>query len=130
MSNHEALAAELYRALAAGDRTTLTEILHPDFTGQITAGMPLDLGGTYTGADDMRRNFWGTLARHFHARAEPESMHPLVDGGLLVIGRYTGTARTGGELDAAFAHLLRFDGERVIMLRQFTDTLRWARALE
>ncbi|MBB2504944.1 nuclear transport factor 2 family protein, partial [Amycolatopsis echigonensis] len=125
------LAASLYDALARGDRDLLSELLHPDFVGRTTAGLPMELGGTYHGAEQMRREFWGGIARHFVARAEPASFHPLDDDSLLVVGTYTGKAKaSGGVLDAEFQHILSFDGDRISGLVQLTDSERWHEALD
>lgn len=124
------VARTLYDALAAGDADTLGDLLHPDFVGETTEGLPLDLGGRHSGPEAMRRDFWWAIGRHYRARAEPERMLPLADGGLVVLGRYTGSARDGGvPLDAAFAHVLHFDGDRIVRLAQYTDSARWAAAL-
>ncbi|MFF0449903.1 enoyl-CoA hydratase-related protein [Streptomyces sp. NPDC004609] len=123
-------ARRLYDALADGDHEALAEVLDPGFRGHASEGLPLDLGGVHTGPDRMRRDFWGRIARHFRARAEPREFHRVDDGRLLVIGRYTGEGRTSGApLDASFVHLLRFTGHRIAELVQYTDTARWARAL-
>ncbi|GGN19927.1 hypothetical protein GCM10011578_050040 [Streptomyces fuscichromogenes] len=127
----EAVAAELYRALARSDRKRLDEILHPAFEGRTTEGLPLGLGGTYRGPDAMRREFWGRIARSYDARAEPAEYRHLDDGHLLVTGRYVGEARQGGgKLDAEFLHLLSFAERRITGLVQLTDSARWAAALQ
>jgi 2-(1,2-epoxy-1,2-dihydrophenyl)acetyl-CoA isomerase len=124
------LARELYRALAEGDRKTLTALLHPGFEGYGADGMPLELGKRYEGPEAMRREFWGCIAEHFQARAEPEEFHPLGDGRLLVTGRYRGHGRASGRgLDAAFAHVLSIAEHRIRRLVQLTDTQRWHDAL-
>ena len=120
------LARALYAALAAGDRTQLDALLHPEFTGRTAEGMPFSIGGDHEGPAAMRRNGWGAIARHFEARAEPERFLDLVDGRLLVTGRYRGRGKQGGAvLDAAFAHLIAVDQGRIKSLEQFTDTARW-----
>ncbi len=81
------MAADLYQALAVGDRTRLDELLHPDFEGRATEGLPLGLGGRYQGPDAMRREFWGRIGRSFAARAVPAEFCPLPDGRLMVTGR-------------------------------------------
>ena len=124
------LARHLYDALAAGDAGTLRELLHPSFTGHTTEGLPLGLGGEYDGPEAMTEDFWWAIGRHYRVRAEPEQFLALADGGLLVQGRYTGTARaTGRTVDAAFAHVLRFTEGRISELTQYTDSARWAEAL-
>jgi 2-(1,2-epoxy-1,2-dihydrophenyl)acetyl-CoA isomerase len=120
----------LYDALAAGDRAALEGLLDPGFTGQATEGLPHGLGGTHTGADAMVDDFWWAIGRHYRVRAEPGEFLALADGGLVVLGRYRGTARDGGRpLDAAFAHVITFAADgRVAGLRQYTDSARWAAA--
>jgi 2-(1,2-epoxy-1,2-dihydrophenyl)acetyl-CoA isomerase len=127
--SHSDLARSLYAALAAGDRDRLDALLHPDFVGEIAEGMPFGIGGRHEGASAMRRNGWGAIARHFTARAEPERFIEIGEQRLLVTGRYRGEGRQGGsKLDAAFAHLMAFEGERIRSLEQYTDTARWCEA--
>jgi 2-(1,2-epoxy-1,2-dihydrophenyl)acetyl-CoA isomerase len=129
-SGQEKLARTLYEALAGGDADTLAGLLHPDFVGETTEGLPFALGGRHEGPEAMTRDFWWSVGRHYRARAEPEQMLALADGGLLVLGRYTGSARDGGApLDAAFAHVLHFVDDRIVGLAQYTDSARWAGAL-
>lgn len=126
----EKLATELYLALARGDRDRLASLLHPEFEGRTTEGLPLELGGTYHGPDAMRREFWGRVAKSFTARAEPAEFGLLDDGRLVVLGRYTGTAKAnGGALDAEFVHVLSFTDGRISGLVQLTDSERWSQAL-
>ena len=125
------VARRFYLALASGDRQTLDAVLHPDFVGHATDGLPLGMGGTHTGPAAMRRGLWGRIAEHYVARAEVADMTGLSDGGLLVRGHYRGHGRAGGApLDAEFMHLLRFaDDGRIVALQQLTDTAAWQRAL-
>ncbi|MGY8635080.1 enoyl-CoA hydratase-related protein [Bradyrhizobium sp. 14AA] len=119
-------ARALYAALAAGNRERLEMLLHPDFVGEIAEGMPFGIGGRHEGSSAMRRNGWGAIARHFAARAEPERFLEIGEACLLVTGRYRGEGKDGGaSLDASFAHLITFEGERIARLEQYTDTARW-----
>ncbi|HEY2280966.1 MAG TPA: enoyl-CoA hydratase-related protein [Streptosporangiaceae bacterium] len=124
------LARHLYEALASGDAESLRQLLHSSFTGRAAEGLPLGLGGDYDSPETMIQDFWWAIGRHYRARAEPGQFLPLADGGLLVLGRYTGTARDGGgRLDASFAHVLQFTDGQISELAQYTDTARWAGAL-
>ena len=127
-----AAVRDLYRALAAGDREALQTLLHPDFIGHATAGLPLGLGGQHIGPDAMRREFWWELGRHYDVAAYPETFHGLDDGRLLVSGRYRGGARRSGRsLDAAFHHVIAFaDDGRMTALDQLTDSAAWVDALD
>ncbi len=127
-----AAARSLYRALAAGDRETLGKLLHPDFVGRATEGLPLGAGGEHVGPEAMRREVWWQLGRHYRVEAHPEDFHALDDGRLLVIGHYRGEARRSGKkLDAAFHHVIGFAGDgRMTSLEQLTDTAAWIEALD
>jgi 2-(1,2-epoxy-1,2-dihydrophenyl)acetyl-CoA isomerase len=120
------VARALYAALAAGDREQLDALLHQNFVGVLAEGMPFGIGGRHEGSAAMRRNGWGAIARHFAARAEPERFLEVGLDRLLVTGRYRGEGRHGGtSLDAPFAHVIAFEGERIVGLEQYTDTARW-----
>lgn len=127
-----AAADALYDALAHGDADAVDALLAPDFVGYVTEGMPLGMGGTHVGPQAMRDEVWWRIGAHFRARAVPEEHRLSEDGGVTVIGTYRGSARrSGAELDAAFVHVLTFDGEgRITTLRQLTDTAAWCAALD
>ncbi len=127
-----AAVRSLYRALAAGDRETLGNLLHPEFIGHATEGLPLGTGGEHVGAEAMRRELWWRLGRHFAVAAHPEEFHALDDGRMLVAGRYRGNARRSGhQLDAEFHHVIGFaDDGRMTSLHQLTDSAAWVRALD
>ena len=124
-------AQQLYRALAAGDREALSTLLHPDFVGHVTDGLPLDMGGRHDGPEAMRRDVWWTIGRHYKVEIQPEEFRLLDDGRLFVAGHYRGEGRISGRrLDAAFIHLIAFAAdERIASLQQLTDSAAWAQAL-
>jgi 2-(1,2-epoxy-1,2-dihydrophenyl)acetyl-CoA isomerase len=121
----------LYRALAAGDRAALSTLLHPDFVGHATDGLPLDMGGRHDGPEAMQRDLWWTIGRHYKVEAQPEDFRVLDDGRLFVAGHYRGEGRASGRrLDAAFIHLIGFAADgRIASLRQLTDSAAWVHAL-
>lgn len=126
-----AVVEQLYAALRTGDGKAVARLLHPDFAGAATPGLPLDLGGSYDSPEAMQRDFWWRIGRSWTASAEPDQMHALDDGRLLVSGTYRGASRsTGRKLDAAFLHLLTFEGERIVGLEQLTDSAAWASTLD
>ena len=136
-----ALARELYRALAVWDVPALDAVFHPRLHGRTTAGLPLDLGGSYDGPEAMRKNFYSKIGRNFDARAVPARFAMLGEGEgerkrdptLLVQGEYVGRARPqhgGGELRAEFVHLLGFADGRIVSLEQITDSHAWHEALK
>ena len=125
-------AQQLYRALAAGDREALSRLLHPNFVGHATDGLPLDMGGRHEGPDAMQRDLWWTIGRHYKVVAQPEDFRFLDDGRLFVAGHYRGEGRKSGRrLDAAFIHLIAFaDDGRIVSLHQLTDSAAWVQALD
>jgi 2-(1,2-epoxy-1,2-dihydrophenyl)acetyl-CoA isomerase len=124
-------AQQLYRALAAADRDELSELLHPDFVGHITDGLPLDMGGRHDGPEAMRRDVWWTIGRHYKVEVQPDEMRLLDDGRLFVAGHYRGEGRASGRrLDAEFIHLIAFAADgRIAGLQQLTDSAAWVNAL-
>jgi 2-(1,2-epoxy-1,2-dihydrophenyl)acetyl-CoA isomerase len=124
-------AQQLYRALAAGDRDALSTLLHPDFVGEVTDGLPLEMGGRHDGPEAMRRDVWWTIGRHYKVEVQPEELRLLDDGRLFVGGHYRGEARASGRrLDAAFIHLIAFAADgRITSLQQLTDSAAWVHAL-
>lgn len=127
-----ATAQQLYRALAVGDRNALASILHPEFVGHATDGLPLDMGGEHIGPDAMQRNLWWRIGRHYKAEAQAEEFRSLDDGRLFVAGHYRGEGRKSGKrLDAAFVHVIGFSPDgRVVSLDQLTDSAAWVEALD
>src|ERR1700720_1459064 len=115
-------AQQLYRALAAGDRVALSTLLHPEFVGHATDGLPLDMGGRHDGPEAMQRDLWWTIGRHYKVEAQSEDFRALDDGRLFVAGHYRGEGRASGRrLDAAFIHLIGFAADgRIASLRQLT----------
>jgi 2-(1,2-epoxy-1,2-dihydrophenyl)acetyl-CoA isomerase len=128
---HDSTAQELYRALAAGDRKALSKLLHPDFVGHATEGLPLGMGGRHDGPEAMRRDLWWMIGRHYKVEAQPEEFRLLDDGRLFVAGHYRGEGRASGRrLDAAFIHVIAFAGDgRIVSLHQLTDSAAWVQAL-
>ena len=124
-------AQQLYRALSAGDRAALSTLLHPEFVGHATDGLPLGMGGRHDGPEAMQRDLWWTIGRHYKVEAQPEDFRLLDDGRLSVAGHYRGEGRKSGRrLDAAFIHLIDFaDDGRIVSLHQLTDSAAWVQAL-
>ena len=128
--NPSTAATTLYDAFAARDVARRLGTLHPDFRGIVSDGMPAGAGGTHVGPEAMLRDCWGPVFEQFDVSPVPDEMLPASDGRLIVLGRYQGPARaTGREVDATFAHVLRFRDGQVSELIQITDTARWLAAL-
>lgn len=126
-----AAAQQLYRALATGDRDRLPSLLHPEFVGHATEGLPLNMGGEHVGPEAMQQDLWWRIGCHYKAEAQVDEFRTLDDGRLFVAGHYRGEGRKSGRrLDAAFIHVIGFatDG-RIASLDQLTDSAAWTEAL-
>jgi ketosteroid isomerase-like protein len=131
MHDASAPVRELYAAIAAHDAPAILAALHPDFVGEVTAGMPLATGGAHTGPQAMLAEVWGPVFAHFDVRVEAEEYLPVSADHAVVLGHYRGSGRaTGAPLDAVFAHVLELRDGRVARLRQITDSAAWHRACE
>lgn len=120
------VARRLYEAMAARDPAAILATLSPAFRGVVAAGMPGGVGGEHHGAEQMLIGCWAKVFDLFDVTPVPDELLPAGPGRMVVTGRYTGSARgTGRPLDAAFAHLLRFEAGVVTELVQITDTARW-----
>jgi ketosteroid isomerase-like protein len=120
----------VYAALAAGDEPTLMSILAPEFHASFAPGMPNGLGGVRQSAAAAVTDGWWAIGRAFRVRAVPDEWVECVDGRLLVLGAYRGTARlSGGAVRASFAHLWSGVPGTLQGLVQTTDTALWAAAL-
>jgi len=122
----QAVAQKLYDALNGHDPRGILEVLHPDFVGFVSPGMPCGVGGEHDGAEAMLRDCWGVVFAAFDVALEVDERLDAGSGCVVFRGRYVGTQReTGRPVDAAFAHIIRIDGGRIVELRQITDTARW-----
>lgn len=120
--DHIARARELYQAFARNDGAALAAALHPEVVGDVTRGLPHELGGVHSGPEAMLR-MWGRAARKTPFRPVPDEITALSDGRLLALGRYVGDGH-----EAAFAHVLTFEGDLVKRIVQITDSAIWHRA--
>src|SRR6478752_3141489 len=103
-------AQRLYDAFAARDPQAILDSLLPDFVGEVSAGMPLGVGGHYEGAETMLREVWAPVLANYEMSVEAEELLPSGDDLVVAIGHYRGSERaTGAEVEAAFAHVLRID---------------------
>lgn len=132
MQSNLDVAHELYEAFASSDAERLLSLLHPEFEGVVTAGLPNDFGGTYHGPGAMLTECWARVAQVLDVRPVPNELLEVTDGSIVVLGRYMGSSRDSGErpLDAVFAHILSFRDGSIAKLIQITDSRLWAEALQ
>jgi ketosteroid isomerase-like protein len=126
------VAHQLYEAFAKPDAEKLLSLLHPEFEGVVSTGLPNDFGGTYHGPEAMLAECWARVFQAFDVRPVASDFLEVSDGSVVVLGSYVGNARDGGEhpLDAAFAHVLGFRDGSIAKLIQITDSALWAEALQ
>lgn len=120
------LAHDFYSALGRADAARLLELVHDDFTGHLSEGLPDGFGGMHVGARTMLREVWAPIADRFGVRPVPDRMLLCESGEILALGHYV--AEPPRSLHAAFAHMLTFRDGRLAELRQVTDTQRWHEA--
>jgi ketosteroid isomerase-like protein len=130
-TEHLVLARRLYQALADADGPALVRLLHSDFAGRVTAGLPNGYGGEYQGPTAMLTDVWARVAADIDMAPRPDQLLVAEGGRVVAVGRYLGSARSPGRtVDAAFVHILRFRDGRLAELHQITDSQRWVEALE
>jgi uncharacterized protein len=120
----------LYRAFAERDAAGLLQQLHPECVGWVSAGMPLGVGGRHDGAEAMLRDVWLPIFQTYDVTPIPDSVIAVPDtdgdGTIVVHGWYEGTERASGTaMRAEFVHLIVLEEERIVSLRQITDTASW-----
>lgn len=119
-----------YRALTDPDPAELVEVLDPNLHATITAGLPLGWGGSYTTAADLIERCWRPIFSQLEIHPVPEEYLLCEPDRIVVLGRYEGQSlATGRALDAAFAHVLQVERDRIISLVQITDSARWHHTL-
>ena len=121
-------AERLYRAFADRDLDGLRAVLAEGFVGEVSAGMPLGVGGRHDGPEAMLRDVWLPVFGVYDVTPVPVAMTAAADGTVVVRGWYRGSVRaTGQAMEAEFVHVLGVEGDRVTSLRQVTDTACWPR---
>ncbi|MEE4154070.1 MAG: nuclear transport factor 2 family protein [Erythrobacter sp.] len=129
MSGNFELGEKLYTALRTGDGATLTEILHPDFRGDITPNLPFGIGGVYPSLETMMQSCWGVIGQHYEMRSEVEHF-VATDDAIIGYGVYVGKAKaTGKPVEARFAHFWFVENGKIVGLHQVTDGHAWREAV-
>jgi uncharacterized protein len=124
------VATRLYAAFSAHDGVALAGLLHPSFTGRVSAGMPFGLGGAVDSPEKMLRSVWGAASAEFEISPQPDEYVRVADDRVIVLGYYRGRSRvTGKQFEAAFAHDITVRDGTIAALVQITDTQCWHEAL-
>lgn len=126
--SHDELVGRLYTALRTADADALARLLHHDFTGRLTPGLPWGLGRQPVVGPEAMLRAWRRIGQAYDVVARPDRVITSGDE-VVVLGAYRGRAReTQSELEAWFVHLWRIHDGRIIDLRQVTDTVAWRAA--
>jgi uncharacterized protein len=127
MSTPTAVAQRFYDVIARSDGEALFELLTDDFVGVVSTGMPHGVGGDHKGPTDMITGVWARIGSLYDVNVDPVEYLAVDENRIVVLGRYLGAARDGEtSVDAAFAHVITTQGDRIAALQQITDTARWS----
>ena len=126
MDENLSAAHRLYEGFAAHDADAILAVLHDDFVGHVSAGMPLGVGGAHHGPSKMLADVWARVFSSYDVIPVADEL--LVSGPdrIVAVGGYRGKVRDSLDaVDAAMAHVLRFRDGKVSELVQITDTASW-----
>ncbi|UVO13998.1 hotdog fold thioesterase [Mycobacterium sp. SVM_VP21] len=122
--------AALYSAFAAADGAALADLLHPQFVGRVSSGMPLGAGGPVEGPEQMLLGVWGATFAEYDTAPQPDEVVVVGPDRAIVFGYYRGRSRsTDQNFEAAFTHDITVRDGKVASLIQITDTKPWHDAL-
>jgi hypothetical protein len=93
MQSNLDVAHQLYASFAKPHAETLLSLLHPEFEGVVTAGLPNDFGGTYQGPEAMLTECWARVFEVLDVRPVPSE--------LLEVARSSCWDATSGTLETA-----------------------------
>jgi ketosteroid isomerase-like protein len=107
----------------------LQAALAPRFEWTEAAGFPY--AGTYRSLDEVAQNVFARLVGEWeNYRAPAENFYDAGDT-IIVTGRYLGTyKKSGGVMDAVFAHIWTFKDGKIVKYVQNVDTKKVWDAIE
>lgn len=121
---------QLYEAFSAADGITLARLLHPQFVGRVSVGMPCGAGGAVDSPEHMLRDVWGATFIEFDTAPQPDEIVVVSEDRAIVFGYYRGRSRHANRsYEAAFAHDITVRDGLIASLTQVTDTKSWHDAL-
>ncbi|MBS0383147.1 MAG: nuclear transport factor 2 family protein [Proteobacteria bacterium] len=128
MAGHSDAIASLYAAFARGDVPAVLAAFAPDICWTEAEGFPY--GGTYVGPDSVLQGVFARLGGEWIGYAAVPHEFIADADTVVALGEYSGTYKaTGKSFKAPFAHVWKFDGDRIVSFRQHTDTAVVQRAL-
>lgn len=129
MAGHSDTIANLYAAFARGDVPAVLAAFASNIRWTEAEGFPY--GGTYVGPDAILQNVFARLGSEWDGFAAAPHEFIANNDTVVALGEYSGTYKaTGKSFKTPFAHVWKFDGDRVISFRQHTDTAVVQRALQ
>jgi len=110
-----------YEGSSEDNGRNLMAVLAPDARWTEAAGFPY--AGTYVGPSEIAKGVFSRLASEWDGYSAKVHTY-LVDGDrVAAFGVYSGTyRRTGKAMTAAFAHLYRLDGGKIVTMEQVVDS--------
>ncbi|MFD8749938.1 nuclear transport factor 2 family protein [Kitasatospora sp. NPDC059577] len=112
---------------ARGDLEVIRSVVAEDARWDVTEGFPR--GGVYEGLDRILGDFFPFLADFREFGCVGDAYYEDGDQ-VIVLGRYVGRTAGGVPVTSRFAHFFTLRDGRITQLRQTSDTLPIARALE
>ncbi|GAA2822685.1 nuclear transport factor 2 family protein [Kitasatospora sp. CM 4170] len=112
---------------AKGDLDVIRSVVAEDARWDVADGFPR--GGVYDGLDRIVGDFFPFLADFREFECVGDAYYEDGDH-VIVLGRYLGVTTAGKPVTSRFAHFFTLRDGRITQLRQTSDTLPIARALE
>ncbi|WP_181798995.1 nuclear transport factor 2 family protein [Kitasatospora acidiphila] len=112
---------------AKGDLDVIRSVVAEDARWDIAEGFPN--GGVHQGLDRIIGDFFPFLADFEEFRCVGDAFFEDGDH-VIVLGRYLGTTTGGKAVSSRFAHVFTVRAGKISQLRQTSDTLPIARALD
>jgi ketosteroid isomerase-like protein len=116
-----------YDAFNSGNPGGVLERLHEEVVW-IEPGGGNAPSGTFNGPQSVGDEVFPQVAEYFEEfRAEPENFDDQGDT-IVVTGRFTGTTKSGEEVDAAFEHVYDMKDGKITRLENKVDQEAWTAA--
>jgi ketosteroid isomerase-like protein len=124
---------EVVKAIYLGDAEQIAKNLQAALASRFewteAAGFPY--AGTFHSLEEVGKNLFARLATEWDGyRAEVDKFYDAGDT-IIVTGRYLGTyKKSGGKMDAVFAHIWNFQDGKIVKYTQNVDTKKVWDAIE
>ncbi|GAA1878999.1 nuclear transport factor 2 family protein [Streptantibioticus ferralitis] len=112
---------------AKGDLEVIRSVVADEAQWDVAEGFPN--GGVYDGLEHIVNDFFRFLGDFQEFRCVGDEFYEDEDH-VIVLGRYIGITAKGNDFASRFAHFFTLRAGKITQLRQTSDTLPIARALE